>query len=48
MGWFYLPQDRDKWQDLLNMVMHLGFLQLGEFLDWLKKYYFFKKGSSCS
>ena len=34
MAWIYLPQDRDKWQDLLNMVMHVGFLQSGE-VSWL-------------
>ena len=30
MTWIYLPQDKDKWQVLLNMVMHLGCFQLGE------------------
>jgi hypothetical protein len=25
VGWMHMAQDRDKWRDLMNMVMNLSF-----------------------
>jgi hypothetical protein len=36
MVWIKLAQDRDKWQELVNAVMNLGFaITCWEFLEFL-------------
>jgi hypothetical protein len=44
LDWIRLAQDRDRWRALVNAVRTFG-IKCGEFLDWLKKDYFFEKDS---
>jgi hypothetical protein len=34
MEWINLAQNKDKWLDVVNIVMNLSFIKSREFLDW--------------
>jgi hypothetical protein len=44
--WIHLDQDREKWRALVKTNETLGSTKYSQFLEWLSKYYLFKKDSA--